>query len=87
MYTRHISRGFLNPNEKKENKKLKIICYVDDAILLAETGDLQKLLHIFNVTARKLNLVISHKKSICMITATESIRYKLGLEGKIINRR
>lgn len=72
---------------KMGNKELKIICYADDAVLLAESeDDLQRLLHVFNTTAKRFNLIISHKKSICMTTSIEPKRCKLELDGKIIQQ-
>lgn len=39
---------------------VSILCYADDAVLIADNeDDLQKLLHKFNVTAKKYNLQIS----------------------------
>ena len=41
---------------KMGNKEIKILCYVDDAVLVAESKyDLQSLSHQFNKTAKKFN--------------------------------
>ncbi|CAG9828580.1 unnamed protein product [Diabrotica balteata] len=44
------------------------------------------MLHQFNITARKFNMLISPKKTRCMVTTANLLRCKLELEGQIIEQ-
>lgn len=69
------------------NKNLTILCYADDAVLIADTEDnLQKLLHNFNITAKQYNMIVSTEKTKCMVISKEPVRCKLEVEGKIIQQ-
>lgn len=68
-------------------KNISIICYADDAVIVAESEDnLQKLLHTFNQTAKQLNMVISTSKTKCMTTSKVPIRCKLEVDGEVIQQ-
>ena len=55
---------------KMGNKEVRILCYADDVVLVAESeDDLQRLLHQFNKTAKKFNMVISTAKTKSMTTS------------------
>ncbi|XP_011631965.1 uncharacterized protein LOC105423758 [Pogonomyrmex barbatus] len=44
---------------RRENHTLRILCYADDAALLAETeNDLQRFLYKFKTTAEKFNMIM-----------------------------
>ncbi|CAG9837276.1 unnamed protein product [Diabrotica balteata] len=66
-------------------KQLKIIRYVDDAILLSQSkDDLQRIRHQFHITSRKFNMLIFPKKTQCMVTPANLLRCKLELEDPMI---
>lgn len=51
------------------DKEINIICYADDAALVAESeDDLQRLLHQLNRTAKSFNMIIADTKTKCMTT-------------------
>ena len=44
-------------------REIKILCYADDVVLIGESeDDVQKLLQVFNRTAKSLNMNISTAK-------------------------
>jgi len=46
------------------DRKIKLLYYADDAVLMAEKeDDLQKLLYTFNTTAKALRMTISISKT------------------------
>ena len=67
--------------------KISIICYADDAVLVAEDeDDLQRLLHRFNLTAQKFNMKISAEKTKSLTISKAPLRCKLALENKVIEQ-
>lgn len=49
---------------KMGNRSLRILCYADDAVLVAENeDDLQRLLNKFKTAAERFNMLISRKKN------------------------
>ena len=72
---------------KMGSKEVKILCYADDAVLVAESeDDLQRLLYQFNKAAKKLNMVISTAKTKSMTTSKTPIRCKLMVDDRIIHQ-
>lgn len=66
------------------DKKIKLLCYADDAVLFAETeDDLQTLLIAFHTTAQIYNIEISKTKTKNMVTAKEPTQCKLVLNAPI----
>ncbi|XP_057671223.1 uncharacterized protein LOC130902950 [Diorhabda carinulata] len=64
----------VNAGFEMNNRHLRIHCYADDAILIAENeDDLQRLLHKFNLTAQRLNMQISCEKTQSMIVKSVTI--------------
>ncbi|XP_044749727.1 uncharacterized protein LOC123310328 [Coccinella septempunctata] len=64
------------------NREIQILCYEDDAVIMAESeDDLQRLLHVFNTTAKKI-MLISVEITKCM--SREPLRGKLEVDGKVI---
>lgn len=56
------------------HKTLNIVCYADNAILMAKNeNDLQWLLYRFQIIAEKLNMMTSAKKSDSMAISKEPI--------------
>ncbi|KAI4492190.1 hypothetical protein M0802_009996 [Mischocyttarus mexicanus] len=69
------------------NKDFNILCYVDDAVLIANSEDnLKKLLHKFNITSKKYNMIILAEKTKCLTISKEPIRCKLETNGRIIEQ-
>ena len=67
--------------------KINILCYGDDAVLIAESeDDLQSILQAFNKQAAKFNMQISINKIKCMTMAKEPLRCKLAIENNIIEQ-
>lgn len=45
------------------DREIKILCYTDDTVLVAENkDDLQRLLHEFNINTKKINMKIPAQK-------------------------
>lgn len=69
------------------NQQIGILCYADDAVLIAESeDDLQRMLHKFNTTARQYIMIISTEKTKTIVITKEPIRCKLEIENKIIEQ-
>lgn len=69
------------------NKEIQILCYADDTILIAENeDDLQRLMHQFNITAKKFNMKISAEKTKSVVISKEPIRCKLEIDNQIIEQ-
>lgn len=67
--------------------KVNILCYADDAVLIAESeDDLQRMLQAFNRQAEKLNMQISTNKTKCMTITKEPLRCKLVIKNKTIDQ-
>ena len=67
--------------------EFKILCYADDAVLIAESEDnLQRMLFEFNQTANKYNMSISIPKTKSMTISKEPIRCKLVLNDQPIKQ-
>ena len=67
--------------------KIKILCYPDDAVLIAESEDkLQKLLHQFNTTAKKFKMNISVTKTRATTRSKTPLRCKLEIDGKSVQQ-
>lgn len=68
-------------------RSIKILCYADDVILIADNeDDLQRLLYRFQTTAEKLNMQISLEKTESMVIAKEPTRCKLAVNDKPIHQ-
>ncbi|XP_055714317.1 uncharacterized protein LOC129808563 [Phlebotomus papatasi] len=64
-----------------------IVCYADDAVLMAENeDDLQRLLQKFNISALKYNMSISTSKTKALTVSKEPIRCKLYLNNAPIEQ-
>ena len=67
--------------------QFKIVCYADDAVLIAKNeDDLQRMLFEFNKAATKYNMSISIPKTKSMTISKEPIRCKLALNGQPIKQ-
>lgn len=72
---------------KMGNHNITILCYADDAVLIAENeDDLQRLLHKFNSIAKTFNMAISVPKTKCMTTAKTPLRCKLAVDKEILQQ-
>lgn len=68
-------------------QKINILCYADDAVIIAETeDDLQRMLQAFHKQAGKLNMKISIQKTKCMTIAKEPLRCKLAIDNNIVDQ-
>ena len=68
-------------------KKINILCYADDVVLVAENeDDLHRLLHQFNLEAKSFDMVISASKSKYITTSKTPLRCKLKVTGSIIQQ-
>lgn len=77
-----IGKGY-----KMGQKEIKILCYADDTVLIAENEeDLQRMLHKFNQTAEEYNMQISISKTQAMTISKEPLRCKLSLNNKTIEQ-
>lgn len=69
------------------NRNITILCYADDAVLVAENeDDLQRLLYCFNRVAKTLNMVISTSKTKSLTTSKIPVRCKLVVDDQIIQQ-
>lgn len=67
--------------------EIKIICYADDAVIMAESeDDLQRLLFKFHTKAKKLNMEISTPKTKTLVISKEPIRCKLVVEDRPVEQ-
>ncbi|XP_055389680.1 uncharacterized protein LOC129618740 [Condylostylus longicornis] len=70
-----------------ENHAISIICYADDAVLIAESeNDIQRLLFKFQQTAEQLNMLISAEKTKALVISKDPIRCKLMTYNKTIKQ-
>ena len=66
---------------------IKIVCYADDAVLVAEDeDDLQRMLYRFERTAEKFNMVLSVDKTESLAIAKEPKRCKLAIYNQTVNQ-
>ena len=69
------------------NRNINIICYAADAVLIADSEDgLQRILHAFNLTAKKYNMKVSAVKTKSMVISRSPIRCKLEVDGSMIEQ-
>ncbi|XP_055389920.1 uncharacterized protein LOC129618916 [Condylostylus longicornis] len=69
------------------DNNIKIICYADDAVLLAENEDnLQRLLYRVTKTAERYNMEISTEKTKSMTVSKDPVRCKLSINNHIIEQ-
>ena len=69
------------------DREIKILCYADDAVLIAESEDeLQRLLYQFNTTARKFKINISVTKTRATTTSKIPLRCTLEIDGKSVQQ-
>lgn len=67
-----------------ENKNFALLCYADDAVLLADTeGKLQRILYI-TITIHHSST--NRKNEIYMVISKEPVRCKLEIEEKILQQ-
>lgn len=72
---------------KLGNHNFNIVCYADDAVLIADNEDnLQRTLHKFNNAAEEYNMTISVEKTKCLTASKEPVRCKLEINRKIIEQ-
>lgn len=65
--------------------KISLICYADDAVLIAEIeDDLQRQLHKLHLTAAQLNMKISVGKLMYITLTRELIRCKRVVQNQPI---
>lgn len=68
-------------------REIKIVCYADDAVLLAESeDDLQRLLFRFKTTAEEFNMRISTEKTKSLTISKEPLRSKLSVDNNTIEQ-
>uniref|UniRef100_A0AAR5PIR3 Reverse transcriptase domain-containing protein n=1 Tax=Dendroctonus ponderosae TaxID=77166 RepID=A0AAR5PIR3_DENPD len=73
---------------KMGDAEIQIMCYADHAALIAEgEDDLQRLLHLFNLKAKSLNMEISPTKTKCLKTSKTPLRSQLELDGRVIEQK
>ncbi|XP_045461986.1 uncharacterized protein LOC123672057 [Harmonia axyridis] len=79
---KNTARGY-----KLTTGEIKIICYADDAVIVAESeDDLQRLLFKFYTKAKKLNMEISTTKTKSLVVSKEPIRCKLVVEDRPVEQ-
>ncbi|XP_056641560.1 uncharacterized protein LOC130448295 [Diorhabda sublineata] len=75
------------PGYKIGNRNITILCSADDAVLISNSEDnLQRMLHIFNKTAKEYNMEITTEKTDCLTVSKEPLRCKLEIGGTIIKQ-
>jgi hypothetical protein len=68
---------------RMSNEEISIICYADDAVLIADREDnLQRLLHQFMLNCQKHNMKISTSKTKTLTLSKEPLRRKFEVQGK-----
>ncbi|XP_056635947.1 uncharacterized protein LOC130444692 [Diorhabda sublineata] len=72
---------------KMRNRELKILCYADDSILIAECeDDLQRLVHKFNIVAKKLNFIAKNKNTGITLSSYGDAESEVGKQIQKANR-
>uniref|UniRef100_A0A1B0GQC6 Uncharacterized protein n=1 Tax=Phlebotomus papatasi TaxID=29031 RepID=A0A1B0GQC6_PHLPP len=75
------------PMVRMGSDQYNIVCYADDAVLMAENeDDLQRLFQKFNISALKYNMSISTSKTKALTVSKEPIRCKLYLNNAPIEQ-
>ncbi|KAI4475870.1 hypothetical protein M0802_014994 [Mischocyttarus mexicanus] len=70
-----------------ENQDFNILCYADNAVLIANSKDnLQRLLHKFNIISKKYNMLTSIENTECLTISKQPIRCKLETNGRRIEQ-
>uniref|UniRef100_A0AAR5P785 Reverse transcriptase domain-containing protein n=1 Tax=Dendroctonus ponderosae TaxID=77166 RepID=A0AAR5P785_DENPD len=68
--------------------EIKIVCYADDASLIAESEDTYKGYYTYSTsTAQTLTMEISPTKTKCLTTSKTPLRCKLELDGGVIEQQ
>ena len=76
-----------NLGYQMHNTKFNILCYADDAVLMADNeNDLQRLLLQFQKTAQTFNMEIHTEKTCAMVISKEAVRCKLAVYNKPIKQ-
>lgn len=72
---------------KMVKQGMKIVCYVDDAVIISEDeDDLQKMLYKFETTAKKFGMKISVKKTESLAISKERRQCKLAVYNQSVNQ-
>ena len=77
----------LNIGYKMGDHMLNIVCYADDATIIAESEkDLQQLLQQFHTAAMRYNMSISISKTKCMTLAREQVTCNVMINGTMLEQ-
>ena len=77
----------MNKGYRMGHNRISMVCYADDAVIIAETeDDLQRQLHKFYQASRGLNMNISIEKTKSITFAKDPVRCKLVVENNIIEQ-
>ena len=72
---------------KMNTRQIRIVCYADDAVLIADQEDnLQRLLHKFVIMATKYNMIVSTDETKSIVISKDPICCKLKIQGKDIEQ-
>jgi len=66
--------------------EITVLCYADDAVIISENEDEQRLLHQFYLTAKRYNMSIAINKTKSLVVAKEPRRCKLVVIDKIVEQ-
>ncbi|XP_057654786.1 uncharacterized protein LOC130893037 [Diorhabda carinulata] len=86
-YERNNQKSKKSKGLQDGDRNITILCYADDAVLVAKNeDDLQRLLHVFNCTAKSFNKILSTSNTKCITTSKTPIRCKLVIDDQIIHQ-
>lgn len=68
------------------DEPIKIVCYADDAVLISENENEQRLLYRFQLSAEKWNMTISVQKTQSLVIARNPVRCKLATYNRSIEQ-
>lgn len=69
------------------DRNIPILCYTDDAFVIAENeDDLQRLLQQFNTISKTYNITTSINKTKCRTTSKRLIRCRIVIDDQIIQQ-
>lgn len=75
------------PGYRIGRQNINIVCYADDAVLVADSEDnLQRLLHQFTITAESYNMRVSTDKTKSLVISKDPRRCKLEINQKLIEQ-
>ena len=76
-----------DPGYQLGSLNIQIVCYADDAVLIADSEDkLQELINKFCITAKTYNMAVSTSKTKTLTIAKEPVQCKLVIDDTLLEQ-